>query len=59
MYLPVISLTLANKGWGYSCPLYRLDGGSGGGHKIVGVPQPKSIHGFSQNFQDMFILRGA
>ena len=29
-----------------------------GVEKLVGVPQPKPIHGFSQNFQDMFIPRG-
>ena len=27
--------------------------------KFVGVPQPKPLHGFSPNFQDMFTPRGS
>ena len=27
------------------------------GLKVVGVPQPKPLHGFSPNFQDMFTPR--
>ena len=27
--------------------------------KLVGVPQPKPLHGFSPNFQGMFIPRGS
>ena len=26
---------------------------------FMGVPQPKSLHRFQPNFQDMFILRGS
>ena len=29
------------------------------GIKLVGVPQPKPLHGFSPNFQGMFIPRGS
>ena len=29
------------------------------GIKLVGVPQPKPIHGFSQNFPDMLTPRGS
>ena len=29
------------------------------GIKLVGVPQPKPMHGFSPNFEDMFTPRGS
>ena len=29
------------------------------GIKLVGVPQPKPMNGFSPNFQDMFTPRGS
>ena len=41
-------LTPAHKGWGYSRSLRRP--GAGAGIKLVGVPQPKPLHGFSPNF---------
>ena len=41
--------------------LFRLlhHPGSGRGIKLVGVPQPKLMHGFSQNFQCMFTRKGS
>ena len=45
-------------GWGYSCPL-RNRGGSGGVIKFVGVSQPKPLHRFLPNFQDVFTPRGS
>ena len=50
-------LTPAHRAWGYSHTLCRQGGFSG--LKLVGVPQPKHMHGFSQNFQDMFNPRGS
>ena len=46
-----IYIKCRHKSWGYSRPLCRLDGRS---IKLVGVPQPKPMHGFSPNFQAMF-----
>ena len=39
------------------CSSSRYPGG--GGIKLVGVPQPKPMHRFSPNFQDIFTPRGS
>ena len=46
------------KGWGYGPPL-RHPVAAGGGHKLVGVLQPKPMHGFSPNFRDMLTPGGS
>ena len=42
----------------YSHAMHRL-GGGGNGHKLVVVPQPKSMVEFSPNFQDMLTPIGS
>ena len=49
-------LTPAHKGWVIVVPCAVW--AAAAGIKLVGVPPPKPLHGFSPNFQGMFIPRG-
>ena len=58
--LMLFFLTSAHKGWAYNCPVHRPVSGFGSsGHKALGIPQPKPIHGFLPNFLDVFNPRGS